>query len=92
MSAYLNQVSYYTYSASSKGSGNITIKDGGNSHSIELDEYAIDELKNLADRQFRRVRQKTIESIAALDILPVLTHQDKADAIDAEVVEEDTGF
>lgn len=81
---YVSSINYYCYGSHSNGGGTIGIQNDGSTHTFNLDEEAILELKIVADGIVRRQRDKFINKLATLEVMPALTYRDKKDAIEHE--------
>ena len=83
--SYLSYMNYSQYGATSSGSGSITLKSRNSSHSFDLDEEAIHDMRVLADNLVKRRRCALAQEISKLDVLPAISFEDKSKAIDVEV-------
>jgi len=82
--AYVSNVSYYAYSDTSSGTGSVYIKQGTTEIKHDLDEEAIHDIRVVVDRLAQRMKFELSKQIAQLEVLPQLSYQDRAQAIDGE--------
>lgn len=99
--SYISNLNFYTYGPTSEGSGSVSIATDGEPTviTLQLDEYAKDEIKAAIDNLLKRQQRKAADFIAAASVRPQLTYEDRSEAyehenliITAKEVDEDAPF
>lgn len=99
--SYISNLSFYSYSPTHEGSGSVSISTEGEPTviTIQLDEYAKDEIKAAIDNLLKRQQRKAADFIAAASVRPQLTYEDRSEAyehenliIDAKEADEEVPF